>query len=83
MDLKPSVKHFKTFGCICFVHIPKGERQKLDSKSSKGVFIGYASVSEAYRVHDPVKKRTVMARDVEFNESDQFNIDVDHEKYTC
>ena len=78
-DLKPSVKHFKTFGCICFLHIPKDERQKLNSKSSRGVFIGYASESKAYRVYDPVKKRTVMARDVEFNESDLFNFDWDHE----
>ena len=37
-DLKPSVKHFKTFGFICFVHIPKDERQKLDIKSSRGCF---------------------------------------------
>ena len=29
-------------------------------------------------MHDPVKKRTVMARDVEFNESDQFNFHWDH-----
>ena len=77
--MKPFVKHFKTFGCICFVHIPKDQRQKLDSKSSGGVFIGYASESKAYRVYDPVKKRTVMARDVKFNESDQFNFDGDHE----
>ena len=78
-DLKPCVKHFKIFGCICFVHISKYARQKLDSKSSWGVFVGYASESKAYRVYDKVKKRTVMARDVEFNESDQLNFDGDHE----
>ena len=30
-------------------------------------------------MYDLVKKRTVMARDVEFKESDQFNFDGDHE----
>ena len=52
--MKPFVKHFITFVCICFVHIPKDERQKLDSKSSKGVFVGYASESKAYRVYDGI-----------------------------
>ena len=59
---------------VFFLHIPKDERQNLDSKSSSGVFVGHASESKAYRVYDPVKKRTVMARDVEFNESDLFNL---------
>ena len=59
--------------------IPKDECQKLESKSSRGVFVGYASESKAYRVYNPVKKTTVMARDVEFNESDQFNFDGDRE----
>ena len=27
---KPSVKHFKIFGCICYKHVPKDERKKLD-----------------------------------------------------
>ena len=51
-DLKPSVKHIKTFGFICFVHIPKDECQKVDIKSSRGVFVGYASESKANRVYD-------------------------------
>ncbi|MCO5573110.1 hypothetical protein L7F22_026875 [Adiantum nelumboides] len=30
---KPSVSHFRVFGCSAFVHIPKEKRQKLDFKS--------------------------------------------------
>ena len=35
---KPSVNHFS---CEAFAHIPKDEREKLDSKARKYVFLGY------------------------------------------
>ena len=28
--IKPNVSHLKTFGSICYSHIPKDERKKLD-----------------------------------------------------
>ena len=37
---KPSVEHFKVFGCIGHVHIPDKNRQKLDDKSLQCVFLG-------------------------------------------
>ena len=30
---KPNVEHLKVFGCMAYVHIPKDERHKLDSKA--------------------------------------------------
>jgi hypothetical protein len=38
---KPSVKHFKVFGSICYVHVPDAKRTKLDAKAQKCIFIGY------------------------------------------
>lgn len=35
--LKPSVGHFKIFGSVCYIHVPKDERLKLDFKSVKCV----------------------------------------------
>ena len=32
-SLKPTVNHFHVFGCGAFMHIPKDERHKIDSKS--------------------------------------------------
>jgi transposase InsO family protein len=34
--------HLKIFGCEAFVHIPKENRTKLDDKSMKCIFLGYA-----------------------------------------
>ncbi|KAL0449216.1 UNVERIFIED_CONTAM: Retrovirus-related Pol polyprotein from transposon TNT 1-94 [Sesamum latifolium] len=42
-ELKPSVSHFKVFGCICYAHIPAEKRTKFDEKSEKCIFIGYSS----------------------------------------
>lgn len=38
--VKPSVEHFRVFGCVAQVHIPDVKRTKLDAKSSLCVLLG-------------------------------------------
>jgi hypothetical protein len=45
----PRVSHFKAFGCRCFI-LKKGRLDKFESRSSNGIFLGYASHSRAFRV---------------------------------
>jgi hypothetical protein len=45
----PKVNHFRVFGCRCFV-LKQGNLDKFESRSSDGVFLGYALHSHAYRV---------------------------------
>ncbi|MFS7989867.1 putative RNA-directed DNA polymerase [Helianthus anomalus] len=66
--LKPSVEHFKVFGCIGHVHIPAQMRTKLDARSHKCVFLGISQESKAYRLYDPKNKKIVISRDVIFDE---------------
>ncbi|MCO5594613.1 hypothetical protein L7F22_048646 [Adiantum nelumboides] len=66
---KPTVLHFRVFGCSAFVHIPKEKRQKLDFKSRKLLFLGYSAESDAYRLYDPDTRTTTVSRDVVFDES--------------
>ncbi|MCO5608558.1 hypothetical protein L7F22_062769 [Adiantum nelumboides] len=66
---KPTVSHFRVFGCSAFVHIPKEKRQKLDFKSKKLLFLGYLAESDAYRLYDPDTRTTTVSRDVVFDES--------------
>uniref|UniRef100_A0A1X7VYP8 Retroviral polymerase SH3-like domain-containing protein n=1 Tax=Amphimedon queenslandica TaxID=400682 RepID=A0A1X7VYP8_AMPQE len=40
--VKPEVGLLKVFGCAAYQHIPKDERQKLDSKSQKCILMRYA-----------------------------------------
>ena len=61
---KPNVSNLRAFGSVVFVHVPKEQRRKLDTKSWKGVFIGYASCG--YRVWHLEEKKIVVAQDVDF-----------------
>ena len=59
----------KIFGCHAYVHMQSGERSKLDSKSRKYVFLGFEKGVKAYRLWDPISKKTVTSRDVIFYEA--------------
>lgn len=50
--LKRSVKHFRVFRCIAYIHVPDVKREKLDDKSIKCVFLGISEESKAYRLYD-------------------------------
>ncbi|GKG14309.1 retrovirus-related pol polyprotein from transposon TNT 1-94, partial [Tanacetum coccineum] len=63
-----SYHHLRVFGCKESVHIPKDERSKLDVKNKPCVFLGYGQYELGYRLYDPVKKKLVRSRDVEFDE---------------
>ncbi|KAK2412918.1 hypothetical protein QL285_048063 [Trifolium repens] len=68
-DIKPSVHHFRVFGCLAYAHVPDSQRRKLDSKSIKCVYLGISDESKAYRLYDPVEKKIIVSRDVIFDES--------------
>jgi hypothetical protein len=63
---KPVVSHLRVLGCLAFgkelSHI-----DKLDDRSTLGVFIGYAEVSKAYHILDLGIPRVRMMHDVVFN----------------
>jgi transposase InsO family protein len=66
---KPSVHHFRVFGCLAHVHVPDVHRKKLDGKSIKCVLLGVSEESKAYKLFEPVEKRIIVSRDVIFEES--------------
>ena len=47
----PDVNHFRVFGCICYVHVPKERRMKgFIEKAYKGYFLGVDIRQKAYKV---------------------------------
>ncbi|MCI87962.1 retrovirus-related pol polyprotein from transposon tnt 1-94, partial [Trifolium medium] len=38
--VKPSVHHFRVFGCLAHTHVPDVHRKKLDGRSIKCVLLG-------------------------------------------
>jgi len=72
-EYKPSLTFLKVFGCVCFAHVPKVKRDKLDKKALPGIFVGYSSVSKAYKVYHPQIETLTITRDVHFNEDQQWD----------
>ena len=69
-EKKPDVKHLRAFGCVCYAHIAKDERKKLDAVARRCVLVGYGDEVKGYRLYDPEKKKVFLSRDVRFNEAE-------------
>ena len=65
---KPDISHFKEFGSVCYAHVPKEVRAKLDSKARECLFLGYCPTSKAYRLWSMAKRKILHSRDVIFDE---------------
>lgn len=76
--IKPSVEHFRVWGCIAHVHIPDQKRTKLDDKSTPCVLIGFSEESKGYRLYNPKTKRVITSRDVVFEETKGWDWEEDH-----
>ena len=60
--------YLRVFGCICYVHIDKSQRNKFDPKSEKHIFVGYSDNHKGYRVYNLETNRIHVAINVTFNE---------------
>lgn len=78
--VKPSVEHFRVFGCVAHVHVPDARRTKLEDKSFACVLLGVSEKSKGYRLYDPNGRRIVISRDVIFEEERRWNWSVDYEE---
>ena len=70
---KPTIDHFRIFGCIAYTHVPDKKIKKLDDKGERCVILSISEASKAYKLFNPLTKKTVTNRDVIFNEDDAWN----------
>ncbi|KAL4387066.1 hypothetical protein GQ457_09G030440 [Hibiscus cannabinus] len=70
---KPSVKHLRVFGSICYSHISANMRSKLDERAWRGIFVGYSSQSKGYRIYNLESKMIVVSRYAIFYEDSYWN----------
>ena len=64
-----SFEHFKVFGCRTFVHVPRDERSKFDSKTRQCIFLCYSNEEFEYRLWNSTTKNIIRSRYVIFFES--------------
>jgi hypothetical protein len=65
---KPSVSHFRPFGCKCFV-LKCGNLDKFESRSFDGILLGYTSQVISCRVYNFETNTVVESCDVTFDET--------------
>ncbi|OWY92427.1 LOW QUALITY PROTEIN: hypothetical protein PHMEG_00038582, partial [Phytophthora megakarya] len=61
---EPSFK----FGSVGYAHVDKSKRTKLEAKSFKCMFLGYAEDSKGYRVYDLESNKVKVSRSVKLDE---------------
>nr|GEX54536.1 hypothetical protein [Tanacetum cinerariifolium] len=71
--IKPTVNHFRVWGSIAHVYIPKQKRTKLDAKSFICILTGVSEESKAYRLIDPHTLKVIVSKDVVFEEHRSWN----------
>jgi len=47
---RPNISYFHPFGCECFILNTKDQLGMFDSKTDKGIFLGYSGTSKAYKI---------------------------------
>jgi hypothetical protein len=65
---KPSVSHFRPFGCKCFV-LKCGNLDKFESCSFDGILLGYTRHGRSYRVYNFETNTIVESCNVTFDET--------------
>ncbi|CAB75469.1 copia-type reverse transcriptase-like protein [Arabidopsis thaliana] len=78
---KPGVSHLRVFGSIAHAHVPDEKRNKLDDKSEKYIFIGYDNNSKGYKLYNPDTKKTIISRNIVFDEEGEWDWNSNEEDY--
>jgi hypothetical protein len=66
---RPKIGHLRIFGCLVYIHIPVEKRTKLQPSKERGILVGYSEDLKAYRVFLLDQRKTVVSRDVKFEEN--------------
>ena len=65
---KRGIAHLRVFGSKACAHVLDQTRSKLDDKSKPFIFVGYDSNTKGYKLYDPTSQKSMISRDVEFDE---------------
>jgi hypothetical protein len=68
---KPSISHFRSFGCKCFV-LKCDNLDKFESRSFDGILLGYTPHGRSYQVYNFETNTAVESCDVTFDETAPF-----------
>ncbi|GAV61376.1 hypothetical protein CFOL_v3_04903 [Cephalotus follicularis] len=67
--VKPSERHLRVFGSICYFNVPENKNDKLTDKAEKRIFLGYNNQSKGYRIYNLRTNKITVSSDVKVDES--------------
>ena len=63
----------RVFGCVVYAYVLDELRKKLDNKGEECIFFGYNDESKAYKLYNPLIKKVIINRYVQFIEADAWD----------
>ena len=78
-DKRPDVGHFRSFVSSVYFHVTKDAQKKLEPTAALGIFVGYTDTPHNYRVYLPTSRRTLVCRDLKFDEQKAMRVFLERE----
>jgi len=76
---RPDVSHFRIFGSSVYFHVTKDAWKKIDPIVEFGILVGYTDTRHNYWVFLPTSQRTVVRRDMNFDEKKAMQVSLERE----
>ena len=76
---RPDISHLRIFGSPVYMHVTKDARRKLDPTVEVGIFVGYTDTPHKYRVYLSDSRKTVVRRDIKFQEEKAMQCSLERE----
>jgi len=76
---KPDLSHLRIFSANIYMHVTKDARKKLEPIAEVGIFVGYTDTPHNYRVYFPDNGKTVVRRDLKFQEEKAMKCSLERE----
>ena len=78
---RPDISHLRIFGSPVYVHVTKDARKKLEPTAEVGIFVGYTDTPHNYWVYVPDSRKTVVRRDIKFQEEKAMQCSLEREPH--
>ena len=71
----------RIFGSPVYIHVTKDARKKLEPTAEVGIFVGYTDTPHNYLVNFPDNRKTVVRRDIKFQEEKAMKCSLEREPH--